>query len=265
MSKTIILNPEVVAQVLKNNEVDVYIIWAISKLVDINNSGIVPLEEIINIANIIFGYSSNFVYEKIKKGTNLYWTSPHGKFGHKTVCLFSINKIINRLSPEITRSKPVAIPIDVLKNQSLKVIKGLFISVFAARYEDGRPVAIETISFYTGQSESSVRNALKDCKYISVRQNYEVIDKTTKKAKLALTEEQMLEFKKVKLIQKNYAFAMCKQISNSYKLNEFDRLPLRTRPKALKIIDKKLIHNLEPRQYHEKNGKLYSKSNKAIL
>ena len=66
MSKTIILNPEVIAQVLKNNEVDVYLIWAISKLIDVNNSGIVPLEEIINIANIIFGYSSTFVYEKIK-------------------------------------------------------------------------------------------------------------------------------------------------------------------------------------------------------
>ena len=265
MSQTIILNPEVIAQVLKHNEVDVYIIWAISKLVDINNSGIVPLEEIINIANIVLGYNSTFVYNKIKKGTNLYWTSPHGKTGKKTVCLFSINKIINRLSPEITRSKPVAIPLDVLKNQGLKSVKALFISIFAGRYEDERPVAIETITFYTGQSESTVRNALKDCKYISVRQNYEVIDKTTKKTKLALTEEQMQEYKKVKLIQKNYSFAICKQISNSYRLNEFDRLPLRTRPKALKIIDKKLVLNLEPRHYHEKNGKLYSNSNKAIL
>ena len=67
MSKTIILNPEVIAQVLKHNEVDIYILWAISKLVDQNNSGIVPIEEIINIAKIVFQFSSTFVYDKIKK------------------------------------------------------------------------------------------------------------------------------------------------------------------------------------------------------
>jgi hypothetical protein len=65
--------------------------------------------------------------------------------------------------------------------------------------------------------------------------------------------------------QKNYSYIICKQISNSYRLLEFDRLPLRTRPKALKMIDKNLVLNLEPRHYHEKNGKLYSSRNKAIL
>jgi hypothetical protein len=265
MSKTIILNPEVIAQVLKHNEVDVYILWAISKLVDQNNSGIVPIEEIINIAKIVFQFSSTFVYDKIKKGTDLYWTAPHGKFGKKTVCLFSINKIVNRLKPEVTRSKPVAVPLSALQSQSSKYVKELLISIFAARYEDERPVAIETISFYTGQSESTVRNAIKSCKYISSRQNHEVIDKTLKKTKLSLTNEQVQEYKKLKLIQKNYSYIICKQISNSYRLLEFDRLPLRTRPKALKMIDKNLVLNLEPRHYHEKNGKLYSSRNKAIL
>jgi hypothetical protein len=67
MSKTIILNPEVIAQVLHHNEVDVYTLWAISKLVDVNNSGIVPIEEIINISKIVFQHSSSVVYAKIKK------------------------------------------------------------------------------------------------------------------------------------------------------------------------------------------------------
>lgn len=265
MSKTIILNPEVIAQVLKHNEVDVYILWAISKLVDINNSGIVPLDEIINIAHLVFDYSSTYIYDKIKKGTNLYWTAPHGDFGKKTVCLFSINKIIERLQPQITRSKPIAVPLNVFKNLGLRQIKGLLIALFAARHEDGRPVSIETISICTGQSESTVRNAIKSCKFVSVKQNHEVVDKTTKKSKLVLTNEQKEEFKKLKLIQKNYSYTICKQTSNSYLLKEFDRLPLRTRPKALKMIDKILIHNLEPRQYHTKNGKLYSSRNKAIL
>jgi hypothetical protein len=265
MSQTIILNPEVIAQVLKHNEVDVFVIWAISKKVDINNSGIVYLDEIINITQLVFGYSPTYIYDKIKKGTDLYWTSPHGAYGKKTVCLHSINKIIDRLKPEITRSKPIAVPINTFKNLSLKSIKGLFISLFAARYDDERPVSIETISFYTGQSESTVRNAIKDCKFVSVKQNHVVIDKTTKKSRLTLTNEQKEEFKKLKLIQKNYSYTICKQTSNSYILKEFDRLPLRTRPKALKTIDKKLVLNLEPRRYHIKNGKLYSDSNKAIL
>ena len=101
--------------------------------------------------------------------------------------------------------------------------------------------------------------------YFTKRINLEVVDKTLKKTKLALTNEQVQEYKKLKLIQKSCSYTICKQISNSYRLLEFDRLPLRTRPKALKMIDKNLIHNLEPRHYHLKNGKLYSNSNKAIL
>ena len=265
MLNTIIVNPEVIAKVLANNEVDVFILWSISKKIDITGNGIIQLKEIINIAEKVFNFKSNFVYEKIKKGIGLYWTAPSGEYGDKKICLLGINKVVERLNPNVTRSKPVSIPISFLQSQSLKFIKELFICIFAARYEDERPVSIETICMYTGQSESTVRNAIKNCKYISVKENFELISKTTKKSRLNLTNDEKQDFKKLKLIPRNYSYSICKQIPNSYKLLELDRLPLKTRPKALKVIDKQLLTELVPRQYHQKGGKLYSDHNKTIL
>lgn len=265
MRKSIILNPEIIAQVLKNNETDIYVLWAISKVIDVNGSGIISTSELINIASKIFKFKSNFVYEKIKKGVGLYWTNPSGKIGHKTICLFSINKIIERLNPNITRSKPVMIPISVFQNASLKSIKELFISVFASRHDDGRPVSVETISFYTGLSESTIRNTIKNCKHLEVKNNFETLNKNASKTRCILNTEQQKDIKIYRMLQKGTRSILCRQIANSYNLKEFEKLPLRARPKSLKKIDKQIVVNLMPRQYFIKRGKIFNNSDREIL
>jgi hypothetical protein len=265
MRKSIIINPEIIAQVLKNNESDVYVLWAISKVIDIDGSGIISTSEIINIASKIFKFKSNFIYEKIKKGVGLYWTNPSGKIGHKTICLYSINKIVERLNPNITRSKPVVIPVSIFQNASLKTIKELFIAIFASRHDDSRPMSIETISFYTGLSESTVRNALKNCQHLEIKNNFEALNKNASKTRYVLNTEQQKDIKIYRMIQDGTRSILCRQIANSYRLKEFEKLPLRTRPKSLKKIDKEIVVNLTPRQYFIKRGKIFNNSDREIL
>ena len=49
IDKHIIIYPEVAASCLKNNEADLYIIWLLSKKIDIEGNGIVSLADILNI------------------------------------------------------------------------------------------------------------------------------------------------------------------------------------------------------------------------
>ena len=80
MIKSIVVNPEIAASVLKNKEDDLYILWLLAKKIDTNGSGIVAVKEIFNFAKIVLSIKSNYVYEKIDKGIGKYWRKPFGKY-----------------------------------------------------------------------------------------------------------------------------------------------------------------------------------------
>ena len=90
IKKTFIVNPELLPEIIKQNECDIFTIWNVAKLVDINGSGIIEVKELLNICTKLFNYKSKFVYEKLKLGIDLYWTKPHGQIRNKKICLFSI-------------------------------------------------------------------------------------------------------------------------------------------------------------------------------
>ena len=145
IKKTIIVNPELLPEIIKRNESDIFTIWNVAKLIDINGSGIIEVKEILNICKRLFNFQSKYVYEKLKSGIDLYWTKPHGQIRSKKICLFSLSKIVFRLQPNVTRTKPVAIPITHIEGLSTKSIKELFVSIFAARYEHDSPISISSL------------------------------------------------------------------------------------------------------------------------
>jgi len=245
----IIINPELLPNILKNGEHDLFCIWNAAKQADINGTGIIDQSAFINIAIKIFGFNKTYVYSKINKGVNLYWRKPYGKKGIKKIALLGINQIIKRLSPEVTRAKPIAIPNEIFYNQSSKSIKNLFISIFAARYDDQRPISIETISRYTLLCESTIRNALKDCPFVSTKSNYEILDVSENKSDILGTFKKQNNCFSLRIIEKNNQFILLKQISNSYVLNSMDRIPVKYRPKELRKIDKLLLEKISSKLY----------------
>jgi len=264
IKKSIIINPELLPAIIKNNECDSFTIWNVAKLIDINGSGIIKLKELLNICNKLFSLKSKYVYEKINSGIDLYWTKPHGQIRNKKICLFSINKIVSRLQPNVTRTKPVAIPISVLEGLNTKTVKELYISIFASRYENDSPISISSLEKFLGISESSIRNALKNCSYIKTKKNYELLSSSPTKeslAKLIIADNHPYN---LRIIQKDDRYVLIKQIPNSYHLFGLDRLPLKYRPKCLRLLDKNILANLSKKKYDTKNGCLTSNNNETM-
>ena len=97
-------------------------------------------------------------------------------------------------------------------------------------------------------SESAVRCALKSSNIVKARQNFEVIahDKDSKTL-LSMVKK---DVQKYRIVKNGELYLLTKQIPNDYFLNDFERLPLSTRPKELKKIDKLLLAKLDPVKYH---------------
>ncbi len=264
MTKSFIVNPELLAEIIKKNECDLYTIWNISKLIDTNGSGIIAVRELLNICKKLFNFKSKYIYEKLNSGVDLYWTKPHGQIRNKKICLFSISKIVTRLNPNVTRSKPVAIPISVIEGLGTKGIKELYISIFAARYENDSPISITSLEKFLGVSESTARNALKNCSFIKTKKNYEIISTDTSKDKLAKLIVADHHPYNLRIIQKDGVYLLLKQIPNSYHLFGLDRLPFKYRPKCLRLLDKNILANLSKKKYDTKNGCLTSDNNETM-
>lgn len=244
--KSITIYPELASSVLINKEDDLYILWLLAKKVDINGSGIISLREMFNFAKIVLGIKSNYIYEKIDKGVNKYWRKPFGPYGNKSICLLSPTKVITRLQPKITRSKPVIVPLSYIQNSERKQIKILLISIVAGRFSDNRPISMYSLIHNTGLSESTIRNALHESKCITIKSNYFVIATDSNKVKLANLMQQSKEPWACKIVNSNGIFQLIKQQANSYDL-DFYRLSYKLRPKELKRNDKKLFDLLEPK------------------
>lgn len=264
IKKFIIVNPELFPEIIKRNECDLFTIWNVAKLIDVTGSGIVELKEVINICNKLFSLKSKYVYEKINSGINLYWTKPHGQIRNKKICLFSINKIVSRLQPNVTRTKPVSIPVMHLEGLSTKTIKEIYISIFAARYENDSPISISSLEKFLGISESTARNALKNCSFIKTKKNFEIIYSDTSKDKLAKLIVADNHPYNLRIIQKDGIFLLLKQIPNSYHLFGLDRLPYKYRPKCLRLLDKNILASLSKKKYDIKNGCLTSANNETM-
>ena len=259
MNKSLIINPEIAASVLKNKEDDLYILWLLAKKIDTNGSGIIPLKEIFNFSKIVFGVNSNYRYEKIDKGINKYWRKPFGKYGNKSICLLSPNKIIQRLKPDITRSKPVVVPLSYIQSSDKKTIRGLLISIVAGRYSDNRPISMYSLIHNIGLSESTIRNALYDSKCLKIRNNFLVLAINENKLQLNHLLQSDKEPWACKIISRDNCYQLIKQQANSYEL-DFYRLPLKTRPQELKKNDKRLFAILEPNRYNNTNDLLSFKA-----
>jgi hypothetical protein len=217
----LIIYPEIVAEAIKNNEVDLYILWLVSKKVDIKGDGIISIKEVMNIAKIVLGYKSNHIYNKLNAGVDKFWSKIFKHQNERSICLFGLKRVLKRYNPSVLGSKPFVLPLAYLKSeQSLntKFVKQLMICIVGCRYGFDKPISIMSIVENVGLSESTVRNALYSCPLVEIRNNFIKIN-----TNLVIDSS-------YKLLSDG---SVVKQIPNSYNI-DLERLPLRNRPKELK-------------------------------
>lgn len=249
MNKFVVLYPEILSAVIKNKEEDLYCLWLLSKTFNENKNGLIEFKNLIEISKNYLGYSSNHIYKKLSSGIGLYWREPSGTKGKKIIGLLSIEKIVDRLKPDITRSKPFVIGLDYF-NSDIKNIKNLFISLVAGRYEDSRPLSIQALVNNLGICESSVRNGLKDCLYVRTKSNYVVLEEYNSISEAFKSDYFNPNDKTIKIHNNDGKFQILKQISNSYIVSEFDRLSLKKRPKILRKYDRAMLDKLSDKIYN---------------
>lgn len=257
--KKIVVYPEIIAESIVHNEVDIYLIWTLAKKIDLDGNGIISVEEIINIGIKILGLKSNYIYNKLNSGVDKFWGKLFRKNGKRFTCLYSLKKIITRYKPKILRCHPVLIPISLLnseKNHNTKNIKNLFISIVASRFGDKKPISLASICDNLNLSESTVRNALKECSYVKTLNNFQII-----------SSDESLENLKVinssyKILTGNNFYQLVRQLPNSY-IIDLETLPVKCRPKELKKANIS-VEYYENKKYHISNNELVF-DNKPII
>jgi hypothetical protein len=251
--KFLILYPELAAEALKNNEQDIFIIWSILKKLDTNGSGLVLQGDILKICDKVFGIQSTHAYSKITKGINKYWRKPKGSNGQKTIGLFSFKQIVERLSPKLSRCEPIIIPFSYFDSHGLKNskhIKNLLIGCIAGRFVDHRPISLASIQENTGQSENTVRNAIKSCAFIETKMNLQKVSINANSLEVLKLKALQTNSVAFSVTEENGKYFLNKQIPNSYIIKDFDRLPLKSRPEILSKTVQKNFELLLSTRYH---------------
>ncbi len=258
-NKKIIVYPEIIAESIVHNEVDLYLIWTLAKKVDLDGNGIISIEEIINIGIKILGLKSNYIYNKLNSGVDRFWGKLFRKNGKRYTCLFSLKKIITRYNPKILKCHPVVIPVSLLnsdKQHNTKNIKNLFISIVASRYGDKKPISLASICENLNLSESTIRNALQECTYVKIKNNFQIVSVSEKIENLKIVNTSY------KILTGNNFYQLVKQLPNSYIL-DLETLPIKCRPKELKKVNIK-VENYDDKKYHVSNNELVY-DNKPVI
>jgi hypothetical protein len=263
----IIIYPELVAEVLKKNESDIFILWLVIRSLNTQGTGLVLISDILILCDKILGIKSTHAYAKIHKGVNKYWRAPYGTKGNKYLGLFSFKQIVKSLNPELTRSEPIVVPLSYFYshgNKNSKHIKNFFIGCVAGRYTDNRPISIASLIENCGAKESSIRNAIKDCAFINQKPNFRLVMMDKDILKVTIQKNVSANCLKLRVIKNEDYYQLVEQLPNSYIITEFDRLPLRLRPDALKKNEN--VASLKQRRYHRsKKSTVWSTVDKPEL
>lgn len=258
---SVIIYPEIAAQALKNEEADLYIIWLVLRAMDVAGqaTGIISVQDVQDACEAILGVTPKWAYSKIKDGVDKYWRSPVGKRGERTMGLLGQKKVIARLQPKMTRCEPFIVPLSELTadgSLNLKRVKQYLIAIIASRFVDNRPITVETVMEYTGLSESTIRNALRDCPRVNKRVNYEVVHQTGSRSEAYQMQKKLYRGTRCcRVVPHEDGYAVIKQVGNTYTLPEPDRLPLRARPRELKDFDKENNALYGGRKYHARKAR----------
>jgi hypothetical protein len=264
MKKNLVIFPEIISGVIRNNELDIFLIWQCSKLIPSSENGIIEVKELLNIAKRLFGYSDTYSYSKINKGIDKFWRKPFGLTRQKKVCLITIDKIISKYEINVTRCMPFEVPLSAIQYKTIKEIKNFFIGIVASRYDLSRPIAIHSIVENCGISESSVRNALQDCQYVKTKRNYQLISQSFSKVALGKELQSKQDPWAYRIISNESYFQLIRQLPNSYSMPEFNRLSMKMRPKSLRKIDKQLLDKIDQRKYFSIDNTNYHFNDKIL-
>lgn len=240
------INPEMISTASKIKKLDVCAIWIALRTIDKHKQGTgkFTLNTCLEIVREITKCNNNYSYEIFKKGINLFWQEPTGAKGSKVVYLYGINKVIETMSFEISKTQPFLIKMeDLFKHDNSNELKAFLCSFVIARYGQNKPITIKSLETNLGISSSTVKRRINSSESITKKKNYCFLDKQFdnigeayeyyKKAKIMFKESAQA----IRILQKDGKYLVAQQMGNSYSCEDFSRGKISKRPKSFRIID----------------------------
>lgn len=247
--------PELVSSTYKSKQLSNYAIWSVLKAIDKHKKGEgkFKFNSVLFIITTTLNVSDKYAYEIFKKGVDFFWKKPNKD---KDVYLISLEKVAINFPHEIAKTAPFKIRIsDLWVHETPGELKTFLLGFVFGRYGQKKPISKSSLCDNLGCSKSTVKRQIKKSERLTIKNNLEYIKEFDhinfastylNKLKLLYPENKNL----YKIIKQDNKFIIFKQLSNSYSLEDFSRLKLSKRPRALKKIDAEASIGFEKRKFY---------------
>lgn len=242
----VVIYPEVAAAALKAKVHAAYAVFVVVKVFDSQRggSGLVAINELVEIAKKTLGVSRSQAYRVISSGVGVFWRETK----HKTVGLFSHLRAYHNLGIEMFSAKPVRLTVAQVgygsDNYRGSDIKDLMVGCVASWDSGGSPIAVETIASLTGISSRTIQRQIQ---YMTNRSDGIVLDVDTCHKIKCDNINQMEAYALVQKLNssgivryhsvpKDGKYAILERVGNIYNLTGVERLGRKRRHRHLKHL-----------------------------
>lgn len=260
------LYPELISSTYKAKQLNNYAVWSVLKAIDKHKKGEgkFKFESVLLIISTTLNLSKKYSYAVFKKGVNLFWKAPNKT---KDVYLIGLDKVVINFPHEIAKTAPFQVRIfDFLIHETPGDIKTFLLNFVFGRYGQKKPISKESLCQNLGCSKSTVKRQIRKSQALTIKNNMEMI-KSFDHINFAYEYLNKLKLmhpslkNSFKIIEQDNKFIIFKQLSNSYSVEDYSRLKLSKRPRALKAIDSENNMGFEKRKYYiGKNSKINRES-----
>ena len=247
--------PELVSSTNIQKQLNNYAIWTVAKAIDRHKqgSGKFLMSSMLYLITQILKVNQKYAYTIFKNGADLFWSKPSS---NKEVYLFSIDKIVKNFPVELAKTAPFKCRVnDLYQLETSGEVRSFMCGMVISRYGQKKPISKESLGNNLGCSKSTVKRHIKNSSHITIKNNYEFIAEFDHvnfaheyKNKYKLLHPELKDH--LKIIKKDKKYILIRQLANSYSMEDYSRIKLGKRPKALKIVDYDNNQGFEKRKYY---------------
>lgn len=264
--------PEMISAASKIKKLEIFAIWLILKAIDKNkqSTGKFQYSTILDLIEQILKVNKTYTYQLFNKGVDLFWNKPVGSKGNKTVYLYGIDKVLDKMPFDLAKTFPFYIKMeDLFYHENSTQLKTFLCEFVIARYGQKKPISKSSLQENLGLSKSSVKRRIRQSTFLNKKENYCFFDAKfhnltdamnfAEKVKKSVTHNK----NSVKVIKKNNIFYISYQVGNSYSLDEFNRGKISKRPHKFRIMDSLNRDSYDRKKYHY--TKIKNNKNKNLI
>lgn len=247
--------PELVSSTNKAKCLNLYGVWTVLKIIDKHKQGAgkFAFKSVLFVIRQTLKVNEKYAYEIFKKGVNLFWTA---QSKNKEVYLFSLEKVVNNFPYEIAKTAPFKVKVyDLWKHETPGELKAFLLDMLIGRHDQKKPLSRAALCENIGCSVSTLKRQLKKSETLTIKKNFERIEEFNHinlaiefQSKMKLLHPEIKDA--YQILNADNKYVVVKQLSNSYSVEDYSRIKISKRPRALKVTDSEISEAFQKRRYY---------------